>query len=207
MPLNTSALPMAVQEKVKGFSDEISKALGAARDKVAGGKADGIMDRWFGGHDQASRIEIRDKLSKLRSYVMHQPIRCRIRLDRPADENALAEHVTGGLVGGGGLSSFDRLQAGAGFFGGAAGVLNLSPNFPNLQTYATAPVSTYAGQDQFETVVHELSHIVLGTADETLNDGSTAYHASNARLLATEDAVKAKNNAENWGFFVEEFRA
>jgi hypothetical protein len=136
--------------------------------------------------------------------MMAHKIQCKLGTSRPADENALAEHVTGGLIGGGGLSSADRVNSG--LFGGNVGILNLSPNFTNLSNYAVGTVGAYDGQDRFQTVIHELSHIVLGTADESVAAGGTAYSGALARQLATEDAAKARNNAENWGMFIEECR-
>ena len=89
-------------------------------------------------------------------------------------------------------------------------VVRLGRNFRNLRDYGTTPLSQYNGQDKFETLVHELSHVILGTEDVPLQNGATAYQADNARALARQtrgkvDRRSAYNNAENWGFFVEEF--
>jgi len=205
MSLDLTLLPSELQKQMKGFAEEIPKAIQKARDTVSGGGAGGKVTLWFGASDKAAQIAIRDKLAKLRSYMMNQRIRCQLGNSRPANENALAEHVTGGLVGGGGFSSLQRVEANL-FGDSSVGVLNLSPNYGNLKTYATGPVSTFDGQDQFQTVIHELTHIVLGTGDEKLNNGNTAYTGLLARQLATEDPDKAKNNAENWGLFIEEYR-
>lgn len=205
MSLDLTLLPSDVQKQMKGFAEDIPRAIQKARDTVSGGGAGGKVTLWFGVSDKAGQIEIRDKLAKLRSFMMNQRIRCQLGTGRPANENALAEHVTGGLVGGGGFSSFDRVSANL-FGDSSVGVLNLSPNFANLTTYATGPVSIFDGQDKFQTVIHELTHIVLGTADEKLVSTDTAYGGLRARQLATEDPVKAKNNAENWGLFIEEYR-
>ena len=40
-----------------------------------------------------------------------------------------------------------------------------------------------------------------GTDDEKMNSGADAYGAANARQLITEDLAKARNNADNYGFF------
>lgn len=201
MALDLSLLPLKLQRQMEGFAEEIPAAMKRARDSVSGGAS---LTLWFGANDNTTRIEIRDNLSKLRSYMMAHKIQCQLGVARPADENALAEHVTGGVVGGGGFNSAARVNAG--LFNGSIGILNLSPNFTNLPNYAAGTVATYNGQDRFQTVVHEISHIVLGTTDEKLASGDTAYTGSLARQLATEDAAKAKKNAENWGMFIEEFR-
>jgi hypothetical protein len=49
---------------------------------------------------------------------------------------------------------------------------------------------------QFCTMVHELSHLILDTEDY-------AYGEEKCQNLAPADA---KRNADNWGYFVEEFR-
>jgi hypothetical protein len=63
--------------------------------------------------------------------------------------------------------------------------------------------SSFYSQSQFETLVHELSHLLLGSQDVKFDDGSTAYGAENAELLATFGSEHAFTNAENWGIFVE----
>lgn len=200
MSLDVSGLPDGVRQQIDGFDTEITEILQRARDQVHSGLASAKLTLWFGGADAQTRNEIRDKLAKLRSFVLHHTVRCAYRLDRPAGENALAEGVKGGLLGKNviALNSAQRVL-GSEKDWGAIGTLNLSPNFANLPNYANGAVSAFGGQDRFETVVHELSHIVLGTGDD-------AYGGTAARALATTDAAKARNNAENWGLFVEDFR-
>jgi hypothetical protein len=67
---------------------------------------------------------------------------------------------------------------------------NLAPLFrPNDQP---------AGS-MFQTLVHKLSHLVLGTDDH-------AYGVADCLKLAQHDPLSAKKNADSWGYFVEEFR-
>lgn len=63
-------------------------------------------------------------------------------------------------------------------------------------------------QTQIETFLHELSHIAAGTkdmerADHTPNP-QPCYGRVNALNLATNFPAQARNNAENFGFFIAE---
>lgn len=57
-------------------------------------------------------------------------------------------------------------------------------------------------QSQFNTLVHELSHVCLSTQD-VLGAGGTAYGTQRAAALAVANPAQAQNNAENVGIFVE----
>ncbi len=54
---------------------------------------------------------------------------------------------------------------------------------------------------KFHTVVHELTHLILST-----NDESPAYGVDNCRNKANNNPGKAKTNADNWAFFVDDMR-
>ncbi|MBT8397538.1 MAG: hypothetical protein HKO65_04475 [Gemmatimonadetes bacterium] len=56
------------------------------------------------------------------------------------------------------------------------------------------------GVSKFHTVVHELTHLVLNT-----DDVAPAYGAQNCLNKAGTPA-NAKRNADNWAFFVDDFR-
>lgn len=58
-----------------------------------------------------------------------------------------------------------------------------------------------ADQNQIGTLVHEITHAILNTDDETANP----YGVANATLMASTASATACNNAENWGFFCSEF--
>lgn len=58
-------------------------------------------------------------------------------------------------------------------------------------------------QSQLETLIHELSHLLLGTADVLLGGAKEAYGAKRAAKLALESPSAALRNAENWGIFIE----
>ena len=52
---------------------------------------------------------------------------------------------------------------------------------------------------QFQTIVHELSHLLVGTDDITSGYNRCQKYANN-------NSNFAKKNADSWGFFIESFR-
>ena len=53
-------------------------------------------------------------------------------------------------------------------------------------------------ESKFMIIAHELSHLFVGTAD-------IANGYRNSKLLASRHPLHAKSNANNWGYFLEEF--
>jgi hypothetical protein len=74
----------------------------------------------------------------------------------------------------------------------------LNSAWENKPKWSTAPLVTAGAGGQFKTLVHELSHLGLNTDDHI-------YRAANCVNLATTNAATAFDNADNWGFFIEEF--
>jgi hypothetical protein len=189
-------------------------ALHAARSALDGSGADAALQTWFGVQKTKDNKPIlARRISFLRSHINNTPITFSLTGDDHPHTNADA--IPFNLKGGNGLNTWgvyqqlvvqntkvvvDKTSAVK-----DESVVRLGKNFKNLPSYGTTPLSTFNGQEQFETLAHELTHVILGTSDETLNNGATAYGAAAARLLATQDVAKAFNNAENWGFFIEEF--
>lgn len=86
--------------------------------------------------------------------------------------------------------------------------VELGTTFRTLPMYLPMAVdgtvdNTDYNQSQLETVIHELSHLLLGTDDVDLANGKTAYGAKRASKLVLENPAGALNNAENWGIFIE----
>jgi hypothetical protein len=141
---------------------------------------------------------MRLKVTKMRSMLNAQPIECKTdQQGGDANENAASTFTVGGVFGGNASTRVAKVTDTTGF-------VRIGPNFKNLPATASGAASGWVGQDKLETLLHELSHYVHDTDDELLNDGSKAYFAENARLLVTQSVARAKNNAENWGFFIEE---
>lgn len=201
MPLMTGSLPPNLVTAVKGHEKEMLKTLQNCRDALAGNGAGAntILQRWFGDSSAAFRKDMKEKVAKMRSVLNARDIECKTDiLGGSATNNAESYSYTSGLFEKG--DTLNRMTD-------ADTHIKIGPNFPLLPKTASGVPSGWTGQDQLETMLHELSHFVIGTADEKLDDGSTtAYGGAAARLLVTQSVDRAKNNAENWGFFIEEFR-
>ncbi len=202
MPFETSSLGLAEKAVVRDFETGILSALQKCRDSVASGGANTQLDRWFGDHSADFGKSVKEKIAKMRSHLLNTNIKCVKGVGLTSDNNAQANHFTVGLTGVSSLMAVNYAATQADTFS----KVMIGPNFKNLPKYATSSLASFGDQDQFETLVHELTHVVLGTKDEKNGSGVTAYGATNARNLATADSAKAKTNAENWGLFVEEFR-
>lgn len=61
-------------------------------------------------------------------------------------------------------------------------------------------------QNLVGTFIHEFSHLVANTFDRALADGRSAYGPL-AFALASENAMRASQNAENYGFFCANFKS
>lgn len=71
------------------------------------------------------------------------------------------------------------------------------------EQFATAPET---GRDsQAGTLVHEVSHYdSVGATDDVEHDGQTVYGESGAKKLAKDDPAKARKNADNYEYFLED---
>jgi hypothetical protein len=204
MPFNTGGIPI-IGDKIKDLEKQIMSALDACYKACEKTTSDATFNKWFGDASPAFKKQIARNVSKMRSTLNTVSIPCQPVSGLGADNNAMANHFTVGSANVGSLSSLqvvNMLTTQSAQFG----TIKIGPNFKNLPDVFAAGIA-WNGQSKFETLVHELSHIVIGTKDEKLANGHTAYTVANALLLVTESAAKAKTNAENWGLIVEEFRA
>jgi len=186
-----------LQSKIKNFEPEILTALSAAASQVGKGQAGTECQRWFGDTSGPFTAKLAKALRQFRSIINTQTIQVRFATlaDRERSENAAAYRPTGGWDE---YVNMTKAQ-------GQNLQMHINEAFSRLPIYCNPDPASTNGQSQFETVVHELSHLVLNT-DDIVHGGDTAYGAEAARQLATDDAENAKKNAENWGLFVEEFR-
>ncbi len=196
MGLNASGSP-ELQEQIARFQPEIMRALQKAADQTRTGAAAAACDLWFGDSSGPFMGRLSTMLRKFRSIINTQNINVVFAPlgSRNTNENAAAYYPAGGWN-----EYFDfAIASGQGF------TMHLNEAFRRLPIYCIPNPATAMDQSQFETIVHELSHLVAGTDDER-SGGVTAYGADAARALARSSPYKAKNNAENWGLFVESFR-
>jgi hypothetical protein len=61
----------------------------------------------------------------------------------------------------------------------------------------------------FQTISHELSHLLMGTKDHPWNPPNAkpkCYGETKCLALATGNDARAQSNADNWGYFIEDLR-
>ncbi|MBW2481058.1 MAG: hypothetical protein JRF38_13810 [Deltaproteobacteria bacterium] len=186
-----------LQSKIKGFEPEILNALNEAANKVKNGQASTECQRWFGDASSGFASRLEKVLRQFCSIINTQKISVNFASlkDRDRYENAAAYSPKSGWDE---YINMTKVQ-------GQELTMHINEAFARLPIYCNPDPATTVGQSQFETVVHELSHLILNT-DDIVHNGNTAYGATAARNLAAADANNAKKNAENWGLFVEEFK-
>ncbi len=173
--------------------------------RISQGKANAAIFRWFGTLDPNDIGVIRDKTMKMKTQFNLQSIDIgfsalarRNRNENASAANNIASQLNPRILEG--LAANDERL---GFF-----PIEINEGFARLPKFlpklANGIVSLAApGQSQLNTILHELSHAIIGTEDEQLAHGQTAYTARNARDLANRFPRRAQNNAENWGIFIE----
>ncbi|PZN95115.1 MAG: hypothetical protein DCF31_07540 [Alphaproteobacteria bacterium] len=200
-------------------------AMSNCRDKLeAGGPAvDSALTRWFGDNSLAFRKKMKSDVARMRGVLNGNSINClseavTIHVQPAKAGSPIQPTKVAGtkLAGGAANNNATALHYTTGMFGGTEAqrvvqmqntdlYIKIGVNFGNLPKTSLGLAASWNGQDRLETMLHELSHYVHGTADEKLDDGvTTAYGGQDARLLATQSVDRAKNNAENWGFLIEE---
>lgn len=191
-----------IKSWIDKFGLELMEALANCRKRVEDGSANGAISRWFGATlDAGGRHKFGQRLGLIRSNLNLRSISVGFMglQSRVATQNARAWNIGSpqlslgknlALPGSGGISTIE-----------------LDLGFKNLPDYLplAGGVVDAGGwnQSKFETLVHELTHVLIGTKDEALANGNTAYGAQRALALAVENPTKACNNAENWAIFIE----
>lgn len=193
-----TTLGPADQDLVKGLETEIMTTLAKAKTKLQSGEGTPQCDRWFGDSTPGFQAGLALKIGRMRSVlnVISIPFGFCPLHERDVDINAAAYEPSGGW------GDYTNLTAAT----GETFKMEIDLNFSSLPRYSYPNPATTTGQSQFETIIHELSHIVLGTEDQRLASDVRAYGGDNARLLVTQNPSAAQCNAENWGLFIEEFR-
>lgn len=188
---------------INQFSGQFLEALEVAATRVDNGSADAACLRWFGDNSAPFKKDTAKTLRKLRSVVNIKTIRVSFQAlaTRNTGENAAAWNDNSRHLNLG--DSFSHV----GTHGGITSEVYLNEAFSGQPSYLAklgdgTIDDTFWNQSKFETIVHEVSHLILGTADETYH-GRTAYGAKRAAQLARRRVNRAKNNAENWGIFIE----
>ena len=187
---------------INQFSGKVLKALEDTASRVDGGSADAACQKWFGDNSAAFKKDLAQTLRKFRSVINVKTIRVSFQAlsTRSAGENAAAWNDNSRHLNLG--DSFSHV----GSHGGVTSEIYLNEAFSGLPSYLVLAGNTiddtFWNQSKFETIVHEASHLILGTADEKYRNRE-AYGAKRAARLARHRVSRAKNNAENWAIFIE----
>jgi hypothetical protein len=184
------------QSMVRELQLEILRVLRNASDLVKKGECKATCKRWFGDDTDTWTKDLGRKLNQLASILNAKDISLHpaafstqsARNERSTSENAAAFAPRGGW---GEYTGMTRAQ-GQGF------EIRLNSAWNVLPKYSPRGTSV---QSKFETLVHELTHIILNT-----DDVPPPYGDTNCLEKARTTPDRAKQNAENWGFFVEDMR-
>lgn len=179
---------------VSRMGPEIVRVLRKASAEIQQGRGRAESTRWFGDTADPWMTRLQNALNKMASVVNVTDISVGFEsLNDRSGAFAAAYTPTGGWNNYADIAS----AQGRNFKIRLDTAWNSTPQYRPLGTPADS---------QFCTLVHELTHLVLGTEDVE-KGGVTMYGVDNAKHLASTSAYDAKDNADNWGYFVEEFRA
>lgn len=213
------------QVQLQPSVDRLMTGLQTAIDRTKSGQADAAITRWFGADAVAQKDSIARTLSRFRSNINIKTIVVGFEaLELNPNFSKVTNPVTNKVTV---ISPRYARSAGTNAAAYASPDANVSLDLGDVLSHAPsgdAPVFLGEGfrslpqllplaggqidtsgwiQSQFETLVHELSHLLLGTKDIKFTDGSTAYGTQAAAELATFGSSWAFQNAENWGIYVE----
>jgi hypothetical protein len=148
--------------------------------------------RWFGDNSPGWMGQLSSKLNRLASIVNNKDIEVSFSglRHRCGDEYAAANRPTGGW------NDFSEENAPMSAAQGRNFVINLNLSWNGAPTYSPAQ---QPGDSKFQTLVHECTHLILDTDDD-------AYGVPMCLATAAATPALAKKTADNWGYFVEEFR-
>jgi hypothetical protein len=162
---------------------------------------DARIDRWFGTACPAAfRANMPRTLRKFRSSMNLCAVTvCCSTLDQRDIDTFGAAYHNNGAGGFAPINSYDPVSQ------------------PNLRLELDGrwnigvPLYKSAGNfdSAFQTLAHELSHLLLATRDEPLNPPAASpkcYGEPVCTALATANDPRALTNADNWGYFIEDLR-
>ncbi|MDJ0642491.1 MAG: M35 family metallo-endopeptidase [Erythrobacter sp.] len=217
---------------IDALSPQVMAALANAAARLTSGAGSMASLRWFGTAAVADRTRLARKLRTMRSVInvnsitigfadyagagaMNSPVA------RDANTNAMSLAVNAPVGIGGNVATLGAAMGGGNQdqrsvfldenFMQLPDLLPLAPPPPPVVPANGAPVpppppprvaANGWHQSKFNTLVHELTHLLLGT-DDVVGATGDAYGTQRASQLAAANAGQAENNAENWGIFVE----
>ena len=174
------------QDAVNKMGPRIVAALNKAERELAGGRAVEEVTRWF-GTTRADKVE--KQVTGLRRFYNFNPIN--VDFAPLKDKGKYTACVFEPFLGWGNHTNPSKAN-GRGFR------IRLNVRWERKPEWSQKPFIHAGAGGQFKTLVHELSHLAIGAND-------IREEAANCILLATTHPSVAFFNADNWGFFVEEF--
>lgn len=182
------------QKTIKKIWAELIRTLGNPNNLQAN------IDRWFGTNcQQHFRDDMGKKLRKLKSCINLTTINIVYsELDDRDTDTFGAAYTNDGNGGFLAIINFDPTTQ-------PALTLELDSKWvTGIPLYKT-PVDR---DSAFQTIAHELSHLLMGTDDHawTGGGGGQCYGDFRCTQLAINNDLNAQTNADNWGYFIEDLR-
>jgi hypothetical protein len=180
----------ADQQILRELEKEIIQVLRKAAELVKAGECRQTSLTWFGDKRDAWMKTLGTKLDKMASIVNTKEIVVvqPVLKKRDLHENAAAYQPKSGWK-----THTDMTEAqGQDFKIHLNSASNEMPKYSERNQHV---------QSKFETIVHELTHLILNT-----DDVEPPYGETNCINKARNSPSDAQKNAENWGFFVETMR-
>lgn len=182
----------------------VMSGLQEAAARTESGAANAACQRWFGDSSQNFRKDLASRIRKMRSNINVRAINVSMEalVTRNRYENASAWNDGTSHL------RFEDSYSHVGTAGGIRSEIYINEAFASLPQKLVvlndgSVDSSFWNQSKVETLIHELSHFILGTKDEKLSRRTVAYGAENAEALAQKDPTKAETNAENFAIFIE----
>jgi hypothetical protein len=191
--LTVGGLGPTDQKEVNILGPEITRVLRKAAAEIQKGHGRGQSQTWFGDQAQAWMIDLQNKLNKMASVINCEQIQVHGEAWKERSKTTFAASYEP-KDGWGNYNSISRARD-------QEFEIALDIKWNNSIMYCTP-----ANRDsKFQSLVHELTHLILGTDDIVFN-GKKTYGTEKSKNLSASRPEDAKKNADNWGYFVEEFR-
>ena len=169
----------------------IISTLRKASGEIATGRGCSESLTWFGDNSRLWMEDLARKLNKMASLINLSKIDVFFAALSEREEAFAAAYEPAG-----GFFDFTSARDMVSRSNTIRFQLELNHSWNTTPTYRT---SMHPEDSKFQTLVHECSHLFLHTNDHD-------YGVADCRYLALSDPPLAKNNADSWGYFVEEFR-
>lgn len=188
MSFTLEGLGPADQGFITQLTPVILATLRSASSAVQRGSAGGKSQRWFGDSSQPWMTQLASDLNQMASILNMEKISIGFR---PLAHRDGSFAVAAPPKAGWGKYTAISKARGQNFS------IQLDTAWNSAPLYSSGPSPA---DSMFQTIVHELTHLIVGSDDHS-------YGVANCMALARTNPSKAKQNADNWGYFVEEFRS